>query len=300
MKKIYLAFERVLEKILAPTSLSWCIYDYTNLFKSEFTKPHYTIHTHPFCNYVKNSIHEQSNCVFKEHQFAKSSYSANSLWEEVVCKSGIFELVFPVRVENKLLFSLLIGPYTKKGEPPQFFQEIPEHELKEIVNAMAILSPETIDDIGNEVGLAIHALKDHIKRNYQNENHTTLSIVNKVIEEISFYPEGAFKLPSEINKAIEIVKNNITEEISASAICKELGITTFRFSHKFKEAMGVSFSTYYKNIKLSLGKKLLKKTELPIGEIAVLIGYTNPISFTTLFKKETGLSPSSYRERNIN
>lgn len=299
MQKFYRAFERVLEKILASSNLSWCIYDYTNLFKDQFTKHNYSAHDHPFCNYVKETMNEHRSCVHKEHSFANNSLAVDSLWEEVTCKEGIFELVFPVRVEQKLLFTLLIGPYTKKGVTPQFFGEIPKEELDPIVKSMANLTPETIEEVGNEIGLVIIAVRDFIKRNYQNQNHTSLSVVNSVINEISFYPEGIFKLPSEISKAIEIVKNRITEDISASNICDELGISIFHFSHKFKKTMGISFSTWYKEIKIVLGKKLLKKTELPIGEIGVMIGYTNPVSFSTAFKNETGLTPGTYRKRNL-
>ncbi len=42
---------------------------------------------------------------------------------------------------------------------------------------------------------------------------------------------------------------------------------------------------------------LLESTNMKTGEIALIVGYPNKNYFSLAFKKHSGLSPTSYRER---
>jgi AraC family transcriptional regulator len=45
------------------------------------------------------------------------------------------------------------------------------------------------------------------------------------------------------------------------------------------------------------GRRLLRETKRSVVEIALDVGYANPSHFAQLFHRETGLSPSDYREQ---
>ena len=45
-------------------------------------------------------------------------------------------------------------------------------------------------------------------------------------------------------------------------------------------------------------KKLLAGSEMPVSEVAMNTGFDNFSYFSTLFKKETGMSPQQYRAGN--
>jgi len=55
---------------------------------------------------------------------------------------------------------------------------------------------------------------------------------------------------------------------------------------------------YLWNERLRVSEELLVKTELPVTEIAMQVGYSSLSAFTRLFKKKTDLNPSEYRSRN--
>ena len=44
-------------------------------------------------------------------------------------------------------------------------------------------------------------------------------------------------------------------------------------------------------------KNLLENTSFNISEISRAIGYENPLYFSRIFKKQSGLSPSEYRKK---
>ncbi len=48
--------------------------------------------------------------------------------------------------------------------------------------------------------------------------------------------------------------------------------------------------------RLEIARYLLTNTRYPVAEVAKQIGYDNPLYFSSLFKKHTGMSPTEYRK----
>jgi AraC family transcriptional regulator len=48
---------------------------------------------------------------------------------------------------------------------------------------------------------------------------------------------------------------------------------------------------------MNLARQLLRETNKNVMDVALDVGYTNPIHFSQLFRKETGLSPTDYRRQ---
>lgn len=68
------------------------------------------------------------------------------------------------------------------------------------------------------------------------------------------------------------------------------------FSRCFHDIIGVSFSDYYSQIRISHAKELLLNTDKTVQEIAFLTGYNNEKYFSRIFKKLTNVSPSEFRK----
>jgi two-component system response regulator YesN len=64
--------------------------------------------------------------------------------------------------------------------------------------------------------------------------------------------------------------------------------------------MGINFSQYIKNLKISRAKQLLSDTDIKINLIAHKLGFSSARYFGNLFKQETGISPSEWRRKSIN
>ncbi|MCA9399635.1 MAG: helix-turn-helix transcriptional regulator, partial [Candidatus Omnitrophica bacterium] len=65
----------------------------------------------------------------------------------------------------------------------------------------------------------------------------------------------------------------------------------------FNKQNETSFRRYKLNVKIDIAKALLKNSGLMVYEISNQLGYQNPESFMRIFKRETGLTPSGYREK---
>ena len=103
------------------------------------------------------------------------------------------------------------------------------------------------------------------------------------------------------NKLAEKIKAYVDEHyqdnsLSLTQIGVEFNISDSYVSLIFKEHIGIHFSTYVEEIRISHAAGLLESSSLTVREIAEQTGYTNEQSFRRAFKKVKGLSPKEARE----
>ncbi|WP_027092899.1 helix-turn-helix domain-containing protein [Cohnella thermotolerans] len=106
----------------------------------------------------------------------------------------------------------------------------------------------------------------------------------------------------EKNEAIEkilryIQKNYMSHEMSLSYLSSQFHISVSHLSKMFKDYTGGNFIDYLMEIRIGKAKEMLARGNGKIRDIAESVGYNNVNSFTRIFKKITGLTPSEYRER---
>lgn len=90
---------------------------------------------------------------------------------------------------------------------------------------------------------------------------------------------------------------HVAEEFNLDRLAAQVGLSKFYFNRLFKAAMGVSPSRHQINLRLDAAKRLLRETKKSVVEVALDVGYANPSHFAQLFRRETGLSPSDYRQQ---
>lgn len=66
------------------------------------------------------------------------------------------------------------------------------------------------------------------------------------------------------------------------------------FSHQFKDTLGISPVLYLSNLRIEKAKEFLLTESLSISEVAALVGYKDPLYFSKVFKKATGISPKKF------
>ena len=81
---------------------------------------------------------------------------------------------------------------------------------------------------------------------------------------------------------------------NASEIARRLG-TSRRTLARALSAEGVTFSGVLETLRQALAKRYLRERNLPISEIAWLLGYNEISSFTHAFARWTGLTPTAFR-----
>ncbi|MFW6337935.1 MAG: AraC family transcriptional regulator [Alkalispirochaetaceae bacterium] len=81
------------------------------------------------------------------------------------------------------------------------------------------------------------------------------------------------------------------------AVAKRLGVSTQHLRSIYKQYHGSSLSKEITRLRLEEARRLLLTTSMAAKEVAESVGLGSANYFLTLFKKEFGMSPTSYRRR---
>ena len=71
------------------------------------------------------------------------------------------------------------------------------------------------------------------------------------------------------------------------------------FYKKMTELVGMSPSDFLRSVRMQRARQLIAKSRMTFSEIAYNVGFTDPKYFSKCFKKDTGMTPSEYREKEI-
>lgn len=97
-------------------------------------------------------------------------------------------------------------------------------------------------------------------------------------------------------KILLYIEENYKNHISLDDISRHIGFSREHFCRFFKKNFHISFFTYLNEMRIKKAEYLLLNTQLKIIDIALESGFDDSNYFTTVFKKETGLTPTAYRK----
>ena len=82
-----------------------------------------------------------------------------------------------------------------------------------------------------------------------------------------------------------------------AAMAEQSGMTERGFHRRFKKATGQAPADYVQTLRIEEAKQLLETSAAPIDEISAEVGYSEPSSFRSAFRKRVGISASAYRKK---
>jgi len=115
--------------------------------------------------------------------------------------------------------------------------------------------------------------------------------------------EGAAEITRERKKEnlveqVELYLNKFyMKNITVMDIATSLNVSYRHLARIYKVERGMTVIERLTYIRVENAKKALIETDQPIKQIAIEAGFSNEYYFATLFKKNTGFTPSEYRRR---
>lgn len=86
-------------------------------------------------------------------------------------------------------------------------------------------------------------------------------------------------------------------KLSVADAADMVGMSESRFMRYFRAASGMTFVSYLTHIRLTHATRLLRETDLNIGEIAGAVGFRDQSYFDRQFRAEFAVTPRDYRLR---
>lgn len=104
------------------------------------------------------------------------------------------------------------------------------------------------------------------------------------------------QLPPLIKNVVLHVYRHIGDEIKLEELASDHFVSAEHLSRMFKKTMGINFHEWLIQMKITEAKKLILQQELPITDIASMLGFSSASHFSTRFKVLTGYSPKQYQQ----
>lgn len=117
----------------------------------------------------------------------------------------------------------------------------------------------------------------------------------KVLASLDYARQGIFR-SEKMTRVHNYLMQNFKDEVNVNDCAKVAGMTTTSFCRFIKKHTNVTFSVYRNYLRINLAQKLLRKTSLPVKEIAYECGFLSVTYFNQKFKKLTGTTPLEYRQ----
>lgn len=99
-----------------------------------------------------------------------------------------------------------------------------------------------------------------------------------------------------IREILGYIHDHYSEDISINTLAAHVHLAPTYMCILFKKEKGVSINDYATQYRISQAKRLLGDRRLKLYEVAARVGYQDPNYFAKVFRKQTGMIPSQYRE----
>ncbi len=178
----------------------------------------------------------------------------------------------------------------------------------DIIFSLFTNRPDNFDNIislGNQKQ-SFERIFDKIVFEHSLQNAFSERIQNILITEIMIYINRAlpYQLIEYNPKNVSLVSSvkseferNYSSEFDLKNLAKSHNVSVSTLTHTFKKIVGVSVFEYLLSCRMTAAKKLLTKSDMPIGDIVEACGFTDNSNFSRAFKKMNNMSPMDFRKK---
>ncbi|MEM6802432.1 MAG: alpha/beta fold hydrolase [Bacteroidota bacterium] len=168
--------------------------------------------------------------------------------------------------------------------------------MLKISNSYEILLTQTVKYLLSGAGLSFSPRTAVFSSTYPNSTQfyvvsdpgISLSSVQPVNQQ-QYLRQDSF-----LEKVLQCIENHLSDELfGVEMLCREIGLSERQLQRKLKAITNKSPIKLICSVRLHRAKELLLKQEDNIAEISYQTGFLSPSYFSTCFKKEFGMSPSS-------
>lgn len=187
----------------------------------------------------------------------------------------------------------------------------PENELTALLRRFASASRiQTFQDSSGSIGALWKALYTVASASAADSarqpqfHHLRLALFLALTSAGSGWEESSLAPAAELSgsetdlaqSAVRFIHNNPGRRLRVSEIADHLNVSVRHLTRLFARFTGVPPATYIENARLQRARTLLLRTDDPIKQISVQVGYEDVHHFTRAFSRHAGCPPAQFRK----
>ncbi len=267
------------------TGVGICFYDTEHFFHYNRTGAReYMGHYCDFCRFVRSLPGGRLACDKSDHEEAVKLARAYEKPFFHRCHMGLCELVVPVLRRGRLLGTVFVGQC--RIEEEDSVAEVvagarerggDEAQFVDLYRALPSIRREHLIAMGDLIHLYFSRMSDGVS---------------------FFGGEGTVEKGSVAERIYKYIEGNYHRELSPRHISERFFLNPSYMARLFRREMGMSVGECIRQVRHRNACRLLRNSAVPIGSIALNVGYMDTNYFCRVFKSLEGITPTEYRNRN--
>ena len=136
-------------------------------------------------------------------------------------------------------------------------------------------------------------IRSQLKNRYEIKRQYATSFFTSISEDQTFSAaDEQFVL-----KLNRFIRENLSNTmLGVDMIVDHMNVSRTTLFNKMNNLVGASTNKYIRRIRIDIAKEMLSKTNKSVGTIAEETGFSESQYFSTVFKQETGMTPSQFKD----
>ena len=101
---------------------------------------------------------------------------------------------------------------------------------------------------------------------------------------------------TKLRAVIEYIDEYLDTDLTLAQLAATVHLSAYHFARQFKAATGVPPHRYVVTRRVERAQQLLRKSDLPLVDIAASAGFSDQSKFSTHFKRVLGVTPRQFRK----
>ena len=217
-------------------------------------------------------VHEYNYPEQKEKRLAESlmlgkAREAQMQFDEIITETRQYPIVIYNMVINRLIFTIdnLVSLMKKNGASAAAGFTGLSNLLQEA---------DTLEKRNNKFYELFYQIEKEIERRKSEKHELVITKINDIIDRELCNPS-----------------------FSLDTLAEAVGMSVAYMCRLYRQYTGNTIIELVVSKRMEKARQLLSDTELPVNEIAELVGYTNSTYFYRVFKKTNGITPNEFRKK---
>jgi len=108
---------------------------------------------------------------------------------------------------------------------------------------------------------------------------------------------GNRRLPKwRMKRVLQLIEADLSRPLRLAELAECAGLSRMHFAAQFRQSTGLQPHEFLVHRRIQRAQEILRESELPLAEVALVVGFQTQAHFTTVFRRLSGDTPGRWRQ----